>query len=413
MRRGSPPMTASSFATAMLLASASHADVDPHEFTAQADVRYVLVDSPYESFTQGGLGQLRFDEGHDALRLGSLMLDAAGSLTETVRYATTAFATGDDDQNPIDLTEVYLEWRPYPVNSARWRTRVGAFYPAVSLENRAIGWQSLYSISASAINSWLGEELRTIGVETSMSLAGSGSGRNFDLNVFGSLYGWNDPAGILIFQRGWAIHDRQTALFGHLPRPLVGNPDIQDIEFFDEVDHRAGYYAGAEMKWLAGHVIRAFHYDNRGDVAATDGREPTWYTEFDAFGARLELPAELTFIAQYLSGSTAAGPSDDGEGMVITDYASWFALLSATHGAHRVTARYDRMQTRMARGVESFPGHQNSFAWTAAYLFDLDQHWQFAAEALRISGSLDQRAYAGVPVSGIEKQLQLSVRFTF
>ena len=392
---------------------ASECAADPHEFTALLDVRYVRVESPYTSFTEGGEGQLRFDEDHDGLRLGSLMLDAAGPISETIRYAATAFATGDGDQNPIDLTEAYLEWRPYPVNALRWRTKVGAFYPAVSLENRTIGWQSLYSISSSAINSWLGEELRTIGVETSMTVAGTPAGRNFDVNVFGSIYGWNDPAGILMFQRGWAIHDRQSALFGHLPRPLVQDPAITDIEFFDEVDHRAGYYAGAEMKWLAGHVIRAFHYDNRGDVAETDGREPTWYTEFDAFGTRLELPASTSFIAQYLSGSTGVGESLDGEGMIITTYSSWFALLSTTHGAHRMTLRHDRMQIRTARGVEYFSGYQNSRAWTAAYLFDLDHHWQLAAEAIRMSGSLHQRAYAGLPIAGVEKQLQLAVRFTF
>jgi hypothetical protein len=386
---------------------------DPHEFTAEADLRYVLVDSPYTSFTEGGLGQLRFDEDHDGLRLGALMLDAAGPLSETVRYAATAFATGDADQNPIDLTEAYLEWRPYPTSSRRWRTRIGAFYPSVSLENRAIGWRSLYSISSSAINSWLGEELRTIGIESSLTLTGQSSGRSFDVNVFGSLYGWNDPAGILIFQRGWAIHDRQSALFGHLPRPLVRNPSITDIEFFDEVDHRAGYYAGGEMKWRNGHVLRAFHYDNRGDVAATNGREPTWYTEFHAFGVRFELPLESTFIAQYLSGSTGVGDSPDGEGMIIADYSSWFALYSISSGSHRFTLRRDRMKTDTARGAQYFGGYQNAHAWTAAYLFDLDRHWQLAAEAVRMDGSLNQRAYAGLPVSGTEEQLQLAVRFTF
>ncbi|MFL6575722.1 MAG: hypothetical protein ACJ8MR_03850 [Povalibacter sp.] len=386
---------------------------DPHEFTAEIDMRYVLVDSPYPSFTEGGIGQLRFDEDHDGVRLGSLMLDATGPVTETIRYAATAFATGDGDQNPIDLTEAYFEWRPYPVNSLRWRTRLGAFYPAVSLENRAVGWQSLYSISSSAINSWLGEELRTIGLETSMTLAGASSGRPFDVNVFGSVYGWNDPAGILIFQRGWAIHDRQSALFGHLPRPIVWNPAIQDIEFFDEVDHRPGYYAGAEMKWTAGHVLRAFRYDNRGDVSATDGREPTWYTKFDALGARLELPAQTTLIAQYLDGSTAVGDSPDGEGMIIMDMTSWFALLSVAHGPHRATIRHDRMQLRMDRGGQYFGGYQNAHAWTAAYLFDLDSHWQLAAEAVRTNGSLNQRAYVGLPVHGTEQQLQLAVRFTF
>ncbi|HKE96866.1 MAG TPA: hypothetical protein VKB34_21340 [Povalibacter sp.] len=402
-------------ALTMLWTSAAFADAaaETHVFTAQLDLRMVAIDSPYASFAEGGLGLLRYDEAHDGLRLGSLMLDVTGPITETLRYAATAYATGDGDQNPIDLTEAYLEWRPYPHNSLRWRTRIGAFYPAVSLENRAVGWQSLYSISPSAINTWLGEEFRTIGVETSMTLAGATAGRSFDVNVFGALYGWNDPAGVLIFQRGWAIHDRQSPLFGALPRPIVRDPNIRDIEFFDEVDDRVGYYAGAEVKWTAGHVARIFHYDNRGDVTAMDGREPTWLTRFDALGVRLELPADFTLITQYLDGETGVGPSPDGRGMLVTDYSAWFALLSYGNGPHRATIRYDRMNTDTARGAQFFNGAQDAHAWTAAYLFDLSSHWQLGTEAVVIDGSLLQRARLGEPVSSSEKQLQFAVRYTF
>jgi hypothetical protein len=382
---------------------------DPHQFTAQLDVRYVLADSPYRSFTQGGLGLTRFDESHDSLRLGSLLLDAAGPVTETVRYAVTASATGDGDQNPIDLTEAYLEWRPYPTSGLRSRTRLGAFYPAVSLENRNVGWQSQYSISSSAINSWLGEELRAIGAESALTLDGSSRGSDFDVSVIGGVFGWNDPAGVLIYQRGWAIHDRQSALFGHLPRPLVFNPAIQDIEFFDEVDGRAGYYAGAEVKWASGQVLRAFHYDNRGNIDQIAAREPTWDTAFDAFGMRLEFPADITFIAQYLEGTTAVRESPTEDERIITDLSAWFMLVSALHGPHRLTLRRDRMHTRS----EYFGPLQNAQAWTAAYLLDIDQHWQVVAEAVRITGTLQQRALLGQAVASEEQQLQLAVRFTF
>ena len=384
-----------------------------HEFTAQLDLRAVAVDSPYASFTEGSLGLLRFDEAHDGIRLGALMLDASGPITETLRYTATAYATGDGDQNPIDLTEAFVDWRPYPQSAWRSRTRVGAFYPPVSLENRAIGWQSLYSISASAINTWLGEELRVIGAEAAVTAMGAPAGRNFDINFVAAVYGWNDPLGVLIFQRGWAIHDRQTALFGELPRPFPADPSIQNIEFFDEVDSRAGYYVGAELKWSGEHVLRALHYDNRGDVDEVNAREPTWLTRFDALGVRFELPAEVTFMAQYMNGDTGVAPSPDGRGMFIVDYESWFALLSYAHDAHRFTLRHDRMLTEMVRGAEFFNSAQNASAWTAAYTFSLDSHWQFVVEGVRINGSLQQRALLGLPVASPEELVQLAVRFTF
>lgn len=389
------------------------AQAETHEFTAMADLRAVAVDSPYTSFTEGGLGLLRFDEAHDGLRLGSLMLDITGPLSETIRYTATAYATGDGDRHLLDLTEAYLEWRPYPKHALRWRTRVGAFYPTLSLENRNVGWQSPYSISASAINSWIGEEFRIIGAETSVTLAGAPGGRGFDVSLFGSVYGWNDPAGILIFQRGWAIHDRQTPLFGHLPRPFPGNDGVNDMEFFDEVDGRAGYYAGADIKWTAGHALRALHYDNRGDVSQTDAREPAWLTRFDSIGVRLELPADLTFIAQYLDGTTGVRPSADGRGAAIAEYWSWFGLLSYRSGNHRFTARHDRMATYTIRGEQYFEGEQDAHAWTAAYLFDVNAHWQIAAEVIRITGTLEQRTYLGQPVDAKEIQAQLAVRFMF
>jgi hypothetical protein len=384
-----------------------------HEITAQIDLRAVVVDSPLDSFTEGGTGQLRFGGDDDGLRLGSVMIDAAGEIVDTLRYGITARATGDGDQNPIDLTEAYLEWRPYPSSSWRWKTRVGAFYAPISLENRTVGWDSLYSISSSAINTWIGEELRTIGLETSLTALGATAGRNFDVSIVASAYGWNDPAGILLFQRGWGIHDRQTALFGELPRPLVADPSIPNIEFFDEVDHRFGYYAGLESKISGQHVLRALHYDNRGDTSKQDAREPTWLTRFDAFGARLELPLEITAIAQYLQGDTAVGPSADGRGLIIVDFYSWFVLLSQQRGPHRFTARYDRMDTETVRNARFFDSHQDADAWTVAYLFDLDDHWQFAGEAIQLDGSLRQRAQIGLPASATERLLQLAFRYKY
>lgn len=384
-----------------------------HELAAQVDLRAVLVDSPLDSFAEGGTGQLRFGGDDDGLRLGALMIDASGQIVDTVRYAVTARATGDGDQSPIDITEAYLEWRPYPTSVWRWKTRAGAFYAPISLENRAVGWDSLYSISPSAINAWIGEELRTIGVETSLTALGAPAGRELAVSIVASAFGWNDPAGVLLFQRGWGIHDRQTPLFGELPRPLIRDPAILNIEFFDEVDHRIGYYAGVEAKLSSRQVLRALHYDNRGDTAKDAAREPTWLTKFDALGARIELPRDITAIAQFLQGDTAVGASADGRGFIITDFESWFVLLSQQRAAHRYTIRYDSMNTETVRGARFFDSHQDADAWTVAYLFDFDDHWQFAAEAIQLSGTLRQRAVLGLAPSATERLLQVAARYTF
>jgi len=388
-------------------------NADVNVFTAQVDVRAVAIDSPLKSFTEGGYGLLRYDEDHDGLQLGNVMLDVAGPLTETLRYGATAFATDDGDKNIIDLTEAFVDWRPYPQSALRWRVRTGAFYAPISLENRAVGWESLYSLSPSAINTWVGEEFRTIGTEVTATWMGAPSGRGFDLSFVAAAYGWNDPAGVLIFQRGWAIHDRQTALFGKLPRLRIRDPNNRTIEFFDEIDDRIGYYAGAELKWGDDNALRVLHYDNLGDPADRTVKEPDWDTAFDAAGVRWQLPQAVTFIGQWMKGDTEAVPTPSGRGMFVVDYWSWFGLLSRAMGPHRVTVRYDRMVTATTRGRQFFNSEQNAKAWTLAYLFNLNDHWQFAAEALRNEGSLQQRAVAGLPVDVTEDQLQLAVRYTF
>ena len=384
----------------------------PHEFTAQLDMRLVAVDSPLVSFTEGGLGLLRFDEAHDGFELGNVMLDYSGPLTDELRATATLFATGDGDKNAIDLTEAFIEWRPVPTSVWRWRSRLGAFYAPISLENRGIGWQSIYSLSPSAINTWLGEEVRTIGGEVSLTNVGAGVGRPFDLGVVLGVFGWNDPMGILIRQRGWAVHDRQTPLFGRLPQTAVVTFGPKQMEFFSEIDHRAGYYSGVEFAWRDRLVLKALHYDNRGDPAATNGTEFAWASRFNSFGMRLELPRDWTVIAQRMEGDTGVGPSADGRGRAIVDYWSDFLLISKTVGRQRFTARYDRIHTETTRGAAFFDGWQDGNVMTVAWLFDVNTRWQVIGEALRNDSTLRQRRLAGDPAAVVEDSIQVAVRYT-
>lgn len=233
----------------MLFAAGAHAESSPYEFEGYADLRMVSVDSPLQSFMNGGLGLLRFDEDHDGLQLGRLALDFGGPLTESLRAHATMIATDGGENSAIDLTEAFVEWRPYPQSQWTWRTKLGAFYPPISLENRSVAWQSIYSLSPSAINTWIGEEVRTIGMEIRATNLGASAQRPYDVSLIAGVYGWNDPMGVLLFQRGWAIHDHEVPLFGALPRPFTRGTEDQSIEFSQEIDSRAGYYAGLETRW--------------------------------------------------------------------------------------------------------------------------------------------------------------------
>src|SRR5258705_9405197 len=56
-------------------------------------------------------------------------------------------------------------YRPVSTSAFRWSIKAGAFFPPISLENTEIGWTSPWTLTPSAINAWVGEELRTIGLE--------------------------------------------------------------------------------------------------------------------------------------------------------------------------------------------------------------------------------------------------------
>ena len=60
-------------------------------------------------------------------------------------------------------------------------------------------------ITPSAINSWIGEEVKVVGVEGTAThpLAGGRLSGTF------GLFGFNDTAGTQLAFRGWALHDRR------------------------------------------------------------------------------------------------------------------------------------------------------------------------------------------------------------
>lgn len=378
---------------------------DPFELSA--DVRLVAVDAP-NSYLYGGLGKLRFDEDHDGVQVGRLRAAWSKPLGETFYAHVDASLWRFGDDNAFDLTEAFLEWRPYPRDGWRSRLKLGAFYAPISLEHRESGWTNPYLISSSAINTWVGEELRTIGAEYSLSWLGTRKGHAFDAEFVVGAYGYNDPAGILMASRGWAMHDRQTGLFGEVGES--GNGPVPGRTLFKEIDDRVGYYAGVELRYLDRAVFRVLHYDNRAEPEAYDPGidDYAWLTTFDSVGLRVESAGGWTLIAQWLEGETAAEPE--------TGYEKWyydsaFVLVSKASGPHRFSLRHDWFDNDHVETSWPPGGTESGDAWTAGYTFDYGEHWRFAIEALRIDGTTTDRAAIGEPPHATEDQLQVQVRY--
>jgi len=387
-----------------LCAGAALAD-DRLTVAGAVDVRWVHSTSGL-SFLDGGLGKLRFDQDDTGLRLGRAFVASRLRVTDIVTLHAVIDAYGDHDRNPVDLSELFAEVRPYPTSALRWRVRVGAFHMPISLENRGPGWSDVYSITPSALNTWLGEEFRTIGTEIEARWLGASSGYLGDVSLVAAAYAWNDPAGVLIADRGFALTDRPSTLFGGLGRP--------PITFYHEIDRKPGFYAGLNWRHHDRLEVRALRYDNRADPrVSTVAGGTAWRTRFSSLGARLTPTANWTFIAQYLDGDTIVGPHEADEDQFRMTYHAAFALASLEWGRERLTARVDYFGTHQSSGFYGPPVDDSGHAWTAAWTHDLGAQWQLAAEWIRVTSRFPPRASYGELPAYVESQTQIAVRYRF
>ena len=149
-------------------ASAAAEAPDRYKLRTGIDVSY-LDASGYTSWTEGSVGKLRYDDNNDGLIFGWAFADYDFRLADTLKVHAAVEAYDDDIGSTLGFTQAYVEWRPVPRSENRFWLKVSAFYPRISLENVAAWWSSPYTISSSAINTWVAEELRTFGAEMSVS----------------------------------------------------------------------------------------------------------------------------------------------------------------------------------------------------------------------------------------------------
>jgi hypothetical protein len=369
------------------------------------DARLVSSDA-YPSFMDGGAGTVRFGSDDSGLKLGRARFAVTQPIGELWSAHLDASVFDDKDRSALGVTEAYLLFRPYPFQGYRFRLKAGGFYPPVSLENRASGWESPYTLSYSAINSWLAVEVRSIGLEGQLDWLGTRQGHAFDLGVTGGVFGWNDRAGVMLADNGFVITDRQTPLFGRLGQP--GVPLLNGAEPFMEIDHRAGAYLGLEARYLDRAVLRVLRYDNRADPTQLDSVSHVlaWETRFTSAGLRIEADHGWTAIVQWLDGDTTIAP----QSLTLNwPFRAEFALLAKRFGRSTVSARYDRF--RVDTNAPEAYGSQDGHAWTAAYVFDADVHWRFTLECVRVSSTSANREDQGGPLTATETQWQLAIRY--
>jgi len=397
-----------------------------HQWIVHGSSSVIAVDTPESSWLEGGLGKLRYDESSSAATFDRLLLQYRGTLTPTLfAHVDADFADGGDDN--FGVTEAFLEWRPVPRSPTRHRLKLGAFYPRSSLENVESGWESPYSISFSAINSWLAEEVRLLGAEWSLERRLGDASSSHLLTLFGAAFYGNDPSGALLAWKGWGIHDRQTRWTEQLPLPPVPmlepmlwpgqtpadigtrlSPNQAPVaEPFLEIDHEPGTHIGVEWRYAKRLSIAASRYDNRADPMSVDAGQYGWRTIFDQVALQAALPWDIGLMAQWMSGTTAMGPVlDNGRRAVDDDFEASYVMLTRDFGRYRISLRYDDFEVYDADILPDDDNNETGDGITVAYLRELRDGLTLAVEWQRVQSTRPARAYLGSTPNSTEQVIR-------
>lgn len=400
-----------------------------HRLTLRGTSSLVAIDSPEVSWLDGGLGKLRYDESTSPAVFDRLLIQYRGTLSPTV-FAHVDADVLDDGDSGLGLTEAFVEWRPVPRSRTRHRMKFGAFYPRSSLENVGPGWQSPYTISSSALNTWIAEEVRLLGAEWMVERRLGDAASAHHVSAFAAAFYGNDPSGALISWKGWGIHDRQTRwgekiAFAPIPRleprvwpgqdpaepGTVLSPNQAPVaEPFLEIDREPGYHAGAEWRYAQRLSISASRYDNRADPMSIADGQYGWRTIFDQVGVQISLPWNVGLLAQWMRGTTAMGPVlRNGRRPIDVDFESAYMMLTREFRTYRLSLRFDDFEAYDADLLPDDDNNETGDAITLAYIRELRDGLSLAVEWQRIDSQRPARAYLGLAPDSTEQMLRAQI----
>ena len=325
------------------------------------DLRLVAVDG-LESWVDGGFGKLRSGSDGDLRvtpQLGNVGIVWKPEFTWSLG-ATVVGSLQGGERTEAGLSQVYLTFKPMRGTRLAVSARLGLMWPPVSLEHEGADWHVRDSITPSAINSWIGEEVRPVAAEATLATK-LGS---HQLRATAAIMVANDTAGTLLTFRGWALHDRTTLAFRRQPLPPLGEfTGVQApfthplIDLHDGFAHRPGYYA--KLAWQPPVPVRIefFHYDNRANPQdVTPDLEWGWHTRFDNAGVVAELGGGAELRAQALTGRTHMGFLEEDRRWIDNRFRSAFVLVSRPFGRFGLAGR-----------AEAFGTHNRGSWWTDEY----------------------------------------------
>jgi hypothetical protein len=381
------------------------------------DVRLTLANGP-KSWLRGGFGKIDTSGDGNDFRLEPRLGEANLVWTPQLGWALSGVVVGTingGERTQAGVSQAYLAYRPMRSQGLAFSARAGLLWPPVSLEHEGLDWHVANSITPSAINSWIGEEVRPVALEGNLD-ASLGKQR---IRATAAIMAANDTAGTLLTFRGWAFNDRKTLAFNRQPLPPLG-PDFQGyqapythplIDLHKGFAHRPGYYA--KLAWQLSIPVRIelFRYDNNANPEDFNADlEWGWRTWFNNVGLVADLGGGTQLKGQALDGRTRMGFSQNGGRWVDNRFRSAFALLTHRFGQIGLAARVEAFNTRN-RG--SIIGQEyNEAGWSE--MLAAKREWERftgLVELLHVSSRRDQLEEAGLKPRQRQTQIQADLRF--
>lgn len=389
---------------------ASAASATPLDGVSGVVVGGAKVASGQEPWTLGGLDKVA---AYDRGRLdGQVIVAWRGALSS--RLGALVSVDLQSNVGPeANLDEAYLTLRPAPGARLRLSGRAGLFFPPVSLEHDGAEWALARTLTPSALNTWIAEEVKVAGVELSVRGALAG----LPVGVTGAMFQGNDPSGALLAFRGWALHDRRAGLATRLALPpspgLFAGKQSPRTRPVDEVDGRWGGYGRVEVQLSPRATVSLFAYDNNGDETTVTHGQYAWRTRFAQAALRWTPSARTEVLAQGLIGETAMGAPLDGMTPADVGFAAGYVLVTCEGRAGATSVRLEQFsvsdRTFKALDDNAEHGWAATLAWTRPLRPNLD----WVVEGVRTDSRRPDRLRFGQAPKQADLQGRSAVRWSF
>jgi len=384
------------------------------------DVRANHVDTKVNSrsYLQGDYGKFRYDAGN-SISLGQLGVQYQLNWQNNWSAILIGNAFADKESSNIGLTEGYLQYKGLP-SALGWRikSKVGVFYPHISMENISVAWSTPYTLSSSSMNNWIGEELRNTGINISIEKLGKALKSPHTFSVDLSLFQNNDSTGAMLAWHGWTIGSRQTLLQEKLKvqkfpaRYKTLSEQAENSDPFIELDNRWGAHLSATWRFQNTFKANIGYYDNNAEEGVVENGQYTWKTVFSHLGIKYKLAPQVELIGQYMHGNTYM-TSPMGVDVVDVNFDNIFLMIRKKWNKSHVALRIEHFNTDDSDNTWGDNNDETGSGITISYRYKLSRQSFFMTEVNWISSKRPSRNYQHQDIELIERQFQFAYRFYF